>query len=74
MAFFESKTEKKKGKNLFKETIIKQSNISIVIMVLLTIGAVIYGLFVYKNNVIELFLTFKNWKNVKCPSVNDWLN
>lgn len=30
--------------------------------------------FVYKNNVIELFLTFKNWKNVKCPSVNDWLN
>ena len=51
MAFFESKTEKKKGKNLFKETIIKQSNISMVIMVLLTIGAVIYGLFVYKNNV-----------------------
>ena len=30
--------------------------------------------FVYKNNIIELFLTFKNWKNVKCPSVNDWLN
>ena len=27
--------------------------------------------FVYKNNITELFLTFKNWKNVKCPSVND---
>ena len=30
--------------------------------------------FVYKNNITELFLTFKNWTNVKCPSVNDWLN
>lgn len=30
--------------------------------------------FVHKSNIIELFFTFKNWKNVKHPPVNDWLN
>lgn len=30
--------------------------------------------FVHRSNITELFLTFKNWKNVKHPPINDWLN